>query len=599
LSSTLADIEKLRKQVWYTQIYMNRDDAIIAGRHCFPYRHLKTQNPAFAHLKEKPIAFFCAEYGIEENLPIYAGGLGILAGDFVLEAGEIGLPLVAIGLLYRNGFPTCTLAGDASDQIINPESAGFSLVRNDQGQSIVLDIEVDNTIVYAQVWVRVYGSAHVFLLDTHLERNPEEYRVISRYLYATDFHTKLLQDFVLGVGGIKLLRCLGITPTIYHLNEGHTAFVILALAVEYMHDHPDTASIHEALSAVRHSVVGTKHTILPGAGLSFARPVFSNIVNGYLARHRVNFDDFFAYGAEPNDNQIFSTTRLLLKGAVRANAVSLLHATFEKREHPHSKLLAITNGARIARWRSPRWGRDGLGRLADNEIWNIHETNRKNLVAFVKNATGVSLNPQALTITWARRFAAYKRPELLFADVSRMARILEKKESCVQILIAGEAHRADTVGQKLIHDIERMARDLRFAGRIVCIPFYNIAVAKTLVSGSDVWLSTPERGKEACGTSSMKAGLNGVLQFSTSDGWLEEVDWSDKGWILPDIDTAEHLYKMLEEKIMPMFYKRNTDGIPTEWVRRMRNTINLIEEYYGARRMLDDYIRTLYFPEKT
>ena len=180
-----------------------------------------------------------------------------------------------------------------------------------------------------------------------------------------------------------------------------------------------------------------------------------------------------------------------------------------------------------------------------------------------------------------------------------MARILEKKESCVQILIAGEAHRADIVGQKLIHDIERMARDLRFAGRIVCVPFYNIAVAKTLVSGSDVWLSTPERGKEACGTSSMKAGLNGVLQFSTSDGWLEEVDWSDKGWILPDIDTAEHLYKMLEEKIMPMFYKRNADSVPIEWVRKMRNTINLIEEYYGARRMLDDYIRTLYFPEKT
>ena len=386
----------------------------------------------FAHLQDKPIAFFCAEYGIEENLQIYAGGLGILAGDFVLEAGEMGLPLVAIGLFYRNGFPTYKPEDGPFDQTINPESAGFSILRNDQGQAIILDIEVNSAIVYAQVWVRAYGSAHIFLLDTYLERNPEEYRAISRYLYATDFHTKLLQDFILGVGGIKLLRCLGIAPTLYHLNEGHAAFVILALAVEYMHDHPGTANLQEALDAVRRSIVGTKHTILPGAGLFFNRTVFSGIVDSYLARHQVNFDDFFAYGAEPYDNQTFSTTKLLLKGAVRANAVSLLHATFEKREHPHSKLLAITNGVRIARWRSPRWNYDGLGRLTDKDIWKIREADRKDLLALVEDTTGVRLNLSALTITWARRFAAYKHPELLFTDINRLQRILEQKKYPVQ-----------------------------------------------------------------------------------------------------------------------------------------------------------------------
>lgn len=576
---------------------MDPKDEIVAGRHCFPYQHLKTHNPAFVHLTERPIAFFCAEYGIEEALPVYAGGLGILAGDMVLEAGETGLPFVAIGILYRSGFPTYPSGTGSKNIAVEPESAGFSLLRNDKGQGILLDIEVDSGIIYARVWVRAYGSAHLFLLDTAMERNAAEHVSISGNLYATDFRTKLLQDFVLGVGGIKLLRCLGINPSLYHLNEGHSAFVILALAVEYLHDHPDVTDIHEAFDAVRRHIIATKHTMFPGAGLLFDRATFLGIVDSYLARHHANFDDFFAYGADQDGDHVFSTTRLLIKGSARTNAVSLLHATFEKREHPHSNLLAITNGVRLSRWRSPRWGQAGLGRFSDMDVWNIHQENRADLVEFVNNSIGARRDRSALTIVWARRFAAYKRPELLFTDIDRLARILLSKRHPVQILVAGLAHNADADGKRLVDYVEAVTRDSRLAGSVVYLPFYNISTASMLVAGADVWLSTPDRGKEACGTSSMKAGLNGALECSTSDGWFEEVDWSDKGWILPDVDTAQHLYKILEEEIVPMFYARNPEGVPAAWVQRMRNTIDLIEEHYSAHRMLDDYLRVLYFPE--
>ncbi|MDX1608064.1 MAG: alpha-glucan family phosphorylase, partial [Candidatus Spechtbacterales bacterium] len=343
---------------------MKDDNEILAARNCFPYEHIKTDNPSFSELQDNPVAFFCSEYGLEQKLPIYAGGLGVLAGDFVLTAGEMDLPLVAIGLMYNKGFP----AYGKEDQELNPQDGGFSILKNDEGREIILDIEAGDDVIYARVWVRAYNSAHVFLLDTDIERNPKEYRAISHYLYSTDFPTKLLQDFMLGVGGVKLLRCLDIQPKIYHANEGHASFVMMALAVEYMHDNPDITSLHEAIKIVKRNIVGTKHTILSGAGLHFDRETLMGIVDKYLKRHGVRFEDFFVYGADKaHGEDIFSTTKLLITGSARANAVSLLHATFEKRDHPHSKLLAITNGVCVSRWRAPEWGDRGIGQLTDKD----------------------------------------------------------------------------------------------------------------------------------------------------------------------------------------------------------------------------------------
>lgn len=543
---------------------------------------------------KNPIAFFSAEYGIEEKLHLYAGGLGILAGDFILEAGAQGAPFFAIGLFYPGGFSSHRKKGEANTEKELRES-GFSEVVDEEGAPLRISIDVDSRVVTARAWVKHYGSARLYLLDTHLAENSEEDRTRTNYLYDSDNHSKMFQELVLGIGGVKLLRALHLTPSVYHLNEGHTSFVALALAAEYLHDHPAEVGISTALKAVGAQIVATKHTILRGAGIYFTREEFGRLVGHYFARHHIDLEEFFSWGAD-DDPTLFSATKFLLQVARHENGVSMLHTVFEKQKHPHSTLIPITNGVHVPRWRSRAWPRKGIEGLSDAEIFSCRMKAREALVDWLSRTYGAKLNAEALTLVWARRFAPYKRPDVLFRDPERLARILSLPERPVQVVISGIAHEADAEGQRVMREIIEYSRDPRFTGKLFYLPDYSIEIARELVAGGDVWLNTPERGKEACGTSGMKAAVNGVLQCSVSDGWVGEVDWASVGWVLPDEAVSETLYRYLEEEIAPLFFARGADDLPHEWISRVRKTIFLTEERYSASRMLEEYMEKLYFP---
>jgi len=541
------------------------------------------------------IAFFCAEYGIEDSLPLYAGGLGILAGDFLFEAGDMKVPFVAVGLFYNGGFARDRdFEGDREQEL---KHTGFQKVRTEKNQPLIIEINIENRTVGAQVWTHTYGSARLYLLDTDVEMNAPQDRKITHRLYDPDTGTRILQELVLGVGGVKLLRTLGIVPDIYHLNEGHTSFVALALAAEYLLDNPQESSFTAALQQMRSKIVATKHTILSGAGIFLQREQFKKIIHEYFEHHRIDFDEFFSLGNDKQDPDTFSATRFLLKSSIRSNGVSMLHTIFEKHKHQNSPLIPITNGVYAKRWRSSHWPEEGQSVLTDGDIWSIRNTLRKELLDHVKKLTKVELNPEALTIVWARRITAYKRPHLLFSDLARLAKIVAHAKMPVQFIVAGIAHEADKEGMAMAEKIKAHTNDPSLQGKVVYLPRYSIDDAKKLVGGADVWLNTPTRGVEACGTSGMKSALNGGLQCSVSDGWFEEVDWQDMGWVLPDENTDAALYETIENVIAPLYFKRNAENIPEGWIKQIRSTTHTIKERFTATRMIHEYLRKLYMME--
>lgn len=541
-----------------------------------------------------PIAYFCAEYAAEDSLPIYAGGLGILSGDLLRQASEDQIPWVAIGLFYNRGFAMFTGPEETKRPMLNPRLSGFELLAEKDGTKIQLPIEIYDRTVYAQIWHKEYGTARLYLLDTDTELNSAQDRLITEYLYDENFSKRLLQEVILGIGGIKLLRHLNIQPKMYHLNEGHTSFAILALALEYLHDHPETKTFTEAFMAVREHIVATKHTILPGAGIYFTKEQFKEVISCYFDRYHASFDEFFELG-KADDPVVFSTTKFLLEGSVRSSAVSTLHAMFEKIKHPHSPLLPITNGVFVPRWLNHRLTPEITVTASDSQLWGIHEGLRLELTKYVASQIGTQLDPQALTIVWARRFAGYKRPGLLFSDIKKLHELTHQNGKPVQIVIAGRAHPADREGNELIERIKAYAKSPEFLGRIVYLPHYSIRVARILASGADVWLNTPERGKEACGTSGIKASLNGVLQFSVSDGWVAELDWKDMGWVLPEEEAEAKLYEIIGQEIAPTFFERSLDDVPARWTAMMKRTMSAVAVQYSMKRALKDYFEKLYF----
>ncbi|MEK7127803.1 MAG: alpha-glucan family phosphorylase [Patescibacteria group bacterium] len=459
----------------------------------------------------KSIAFICAEFGIEDSLPIYAGGLGILAGDFVIEAGKMGLDFNAVGLFYNGQSPS-------------PDQAGYSLLP---------------TPFDFKVWHKAYGSANLYLLDGG---------EITKQLYGPDDITMLKQQILLGFGAVKLLNFLNVKPAVWHLNEGHTALTALALP-------PDA------------KIVATKHTILPGAGLHLEW----DVVKKYLTVD----DDFISKASYKNNPKYFSTTAYLLRMAARANAVSTTHAEFERGVHPDSKLFPITDGVSVDRWLSP----------------NSKAGNKKILFDHLKNKYGFSLNPDILTIIWARRLATYKRPHLLFEDLIRLGQIINNEKYPVQIIMAGKASQSDMEGQGVAGKIMDACERPEFKNKVVFVPDYDIPLAKLLTAGADVWLNTPLPGQEACGTSGMKSGLNGALMLSTADGWMAELDWSNIGWVLFEHGIVENLYNLIETLVTPLYYDNKT-----AWQSRMQKTREIVLNNYTAKRMVKDYLERLYFP---
>lgn len=514
-----------------------------------------------------PIAFFCMEYAVDNDSHTYAGGLGILAGDYLLEAADKNIPIIAFGLHYGN-----SISGDISDH--------FSLLTDDKKKPLIIDIPIGNEIIKAQVWHKTFReSVRLMLLDTNIPDNSLENKLISSRLYDSHFYIRIKQQMILGIGGVRLLKMLNITPTIYHLNEGHTAFAALAVLAER--------------NEQKENIVATKHTIFSDAGIFIPKEDFNKYITPYCKLFNLDPNKIFEMGSYEKDVDIFSTAKFLMSSSSRRNGVSIIHTVYEKKMHPNSDLIPVTNGVYKKRWQAGEWG-SSPQKLKDDELWKIKNLLRSKLISYVRKKTLENLDPNICTVVWARRFASYKRPLLLFSDLGRLEKIVSNKKMPIQFIFSGKAHPSDALGQATIEKIIALTKTSVFKDKIVYIPDYSMEVSRYLTQGADVWLNTPERGKEGCGTSGIKAGLNGSLQCSVSDGWVDEVDWSGKGWIISEDKTLEDMYTYLEKDIPQLFYKRNTDNLPEQWIKYMKSTIELIEKNYTTSRMIDDYFKKVY-----
>lgn len=536
---------------------------------------------------DHPVAFFSAEYAIENNLLIYAGGLGVLSGDMVLEAGNEGVPMVAFGTMYAYGFDT---AGDRNGRL-DPTSAGFELLKNSHGETLTAQVVCNDRVVIVQGWQKHYGSSRLILLDTDNPNNNSEDAAITAQLYSTNYITKLCQEWVVGLAAVQFMRHLKIAPSVYHVNEGHTAFVIVGLLLDHISEHP-RATLEQAREAVKEKVVATKHTILSGAGLFIDRLVFRSIAGAAL--QSINFDELFSLGTTRDRPEHFSTTKFILSHARKANGVSEIHVAKEKAEHPASRLIAVTNGVYRNRWMAQNLQEHS--EPSDEDLWKIHSQNRGNLTATINDSIGSQLDPNALTVVWARRITVYKRPALLFNNLSRLETIVMDDDRPVQFILAGKANSEDSEAKLILEEILKYCRMPKLRGRVVYLPGYSVPTTRQLVAGADLWLNTPIRGQEACGTSGMKASMNGALQLSTRDGWIDEVHDDCLGWKLPEKDIETELYDTLEHKIVPLFYDRDESNLPKKWVKSMQESMKLIDERFTAKRMLGDYMTKMYFP---
>ena len=554
-----------------------------------------------------PIAFFSMEYALSDDGPAFAGGLGVLAVDYLMEAGKQGLPLYAFGLFYHN----------------QPrEAEKWETLTEANGAPLTLTICLADRNLLLAVRTKKFGSAQLLLLDTDLPANPPSDREIVRSPYGPDHWNMIVQQLVLGLGSIELLKALKLTPAVYHLNEGHTSFVILARLLDKLNG--DCAiRPHAVLDTLKPEIVATKHTILPAAGLFLPKDQLEKAYTLCAEGKPCHFDEFYALGTDPTHPDSFSTTKFLLEFSARANAVSQLHAKFEASVHPGSPLFGITNGINPERWEAENIkdslsltgdppGRDKAGQapsprgqdpqsksteLTDQDFWRLHNENRAKLINFINQETNGNLNPDALTIVWARRFATYKHPEILLSDPKRLLDIVNNPKYPIQFIVAGKINLADLAAAENARRFTNVTSDPLFKNKIAFLPNYSLSIAKTLTAGADIWLNTPEVGKEACGTSGMKAGLNGALEMSTSDGWIGEVDLENLGWVLASGETANSLYEVLEKSVAPMFYSRDPENLPVAWVQRMQATRKLILDRFTTKRMLDDYLNKLYFPK--
>lgn len=603
------------------------------------------------------VAYFSAEFGIHESLPIYSGGLGVLAGDHLKSASEIGVPLVGVGLLYRNGYFQQYLSGDGWQQEAYPELDFYNLpieaLKYTDGSPIRVRVDMPDNAVFCQVWKVNVGRIQLYLLDTNLADNAPADREITSRLYGGGTEMRIRQEIVLGIGGMRALEAVGITPTVYHMNEGHSAFLALERVRKLLENNQ--LSFDEARQQVMATNVFTTHTPVPAGIDMFPPDLVLKYFHNYIPSLRLDEEGFLALGREDvsNRKQGFSMAVLALRLADSINAVSRLHGDVSRHMWhniwPHVPpdevpIQSITNGIHVRSWLAPEissmldrylasnwqfdptdhsvW--DGVAQIPDEELWRAHERGRERLVSWARKrmrrqllARGAAydelvaadqvLDPDALTIGFARRFATYKRGALLFRDPERLRRLLDDPKRPIQFIFAGKAHPADTEGKELIRKIIHFARELNVRRRIIFIENYDINVARALVQGVDVWLNTPRRGMEASGTSGMKAAVNGVLNCSILDGWWVEGYRPDVGWAIgrgesytdaevQDRVESQALYDLLEKQIIPIFYDRGVDRLPHDWIARMKNSLRYLAPVFNTNRMVRDYTEEYYTP---
>lgn len=534
----------------------------------------------------RPIAYFCAEYALSDNLQIYAGGLGVLAGDYVREAGDSGLPFVAVGLYYSGGFVHKELSNEGRVVDLHngkrPEDAGLTLVKDETGAAVKVKIPIAQSIVTAQVWLYEYKSAKVFLLDTKVSENSEADQRITETLYITDKEVRLKQEIVLGIGGLRALLSMDIHPSFYHLNEGHSALLIYELIHHEMKEH--NLDFEGARARVRERVLFTNHTLVTAGNDVFSNDLVSLLLTKYAQEIEIPVKQLVDLGLV-QQSSTFSMTILAMRAADRVNAVSKLHAKKAKEIWSDHPMTPITNGIHLPTW----------DRVGENEMWSQHQVNKQKLLQVIKEQTGMQWGENDLLLGWGRRMARYKRPLALVERLKQFGEMARDSSRPIRVVFAGIAHPADTDGKELLEELQyRLSSDL--SGVAVYLPHYNLELAGLMTSGCDVWINTPVVGFEACGTSGMKAALNGVLPLSTRDGWMDEVEMYGIGWALTDNDLTQNMLDTLSDQILPLYYEKNQSGIPEQWVAMMKNARQLIKNEFSMSRAMRQYLEFIQFP---
>ncbi len=647
------------------RLEMRAAELVLYSRINHAYRRLKeytATTPLWARthagvLGSKPVAYFSLEFGVHESLPIYSGGLGVLSGDHIKSASGLGVPLVAIGLFYDQGYFKQHLDanGMQQEEYLNTkvETLPMEPAVGPDGKAITVEIRTRTGRLLAKVWLMRVGRVSLYLLDCDVEGNSPQDRQLTSRLYGGDNRTRIRQELVAGVGGVKALKALGITPGVYHLNEGHSAFATIEAVRERMKDHGKT--FDDALRDVAQRTVFTTHTPVPAGHDRFDGGLMEEHLGPLRDELGVSFEQLMGLGrVEPqNPHEPFCMTVLGLKLSRRANAVSSLHGHVSRRMWAHLwpwrveeeiPIGHITNGVHIPSWLAGQMRQlydrhfpvDWVTRMGEpevwqamhtvdpGELWETHHALKNLLLAFVRRrvsrqcrrrgesdevveAARNMLDPNILTIGFARRFATYKRADLMLTDLDRLDAMINNPDRPFQVIFAGKAHPADDPGKKLIQRIANLRHDPRFAERIAFIEDYDINVCRHMIQGVDVWLNNPRRPLEASGTSGQKAVLNGALNLSVLDGWWAEAYDGANGFAIgagashvddriTDARDAESLYRVLEKEVIPRYYDRDVDGLPRAWIKTMMNSISSLAWRFSAHRMVADYVRHAYLP---
>ena len=545
--------------------------------------------PQYERFIERPVAYFCAEFGLDEERRRYAGGLGILAGDMVREAADRHFPLVAVGLYYREGYicPSKDIDGRQFPvcQAVPPSRAGFEPVRGADGKRLHLRVPIHDREIKVRVWQMKLGDNPVYMMDSNCEENQPADRSITDRLYANDKETRLKQEIILGIGGLRLLEALNIHPLVYHLNEGHSAMLALELIRHEMQER--NIGFDEAKQFARRRIVMTNHTLVPAGNEVFSYDLVSMLLQRYAVELAVPVHSLVKLGLVQQSNE-FSLTTLAFRMSTIINAVSRLHAAKAKEIWTDHPMVAVTNGVHV-----PTWDQIGEAAAAKGRFWPAHQARKAELLAHIKQVTGRDWGADVLLAGWARRIVRYKRPMAILEDLGRFGGLARNLARPFRLVISGHPHPGDGDGEWLLGEIKRLTEG-ELADVAVYLPDYDMKLARLLVSGCDVWLNTPVVGFEACGTSGMKAALNGVLPVSTRDGWVDEAHLDDAGWTLNSDRVGQDLLDRLERDILPLYYARNEAGSPEVWETYMLNARDMIMHQFTATRMLREYVETLY-----
>ncbi len=608
--------------------------------------------------KNDLIAYFSAEYGLDETVPIYSGGLGILSGDHLKSASDLGIPLVAVGLLYKNGYFHQKIDAYGNQKSIYKDidlmNMPINPVKDDKGNDLKILLKLPGKNLYLKVWNIKVGRVTLYLLDSDIAENTDEdYRNITLRLYGGDQEMRIEQEIVLGIGGVNLLKTLGLNPSVYHMNEGHSSFLLLEVMKNIVKEKKVSFNIARDITSSQ--TVFTTHTPVPAGNDIFPVELVEKHLKGYWTKLGIDKETFLRLGMKPNDSldNGFNMGILALKIAGKKNGVSKLHGAVSRElfgdvwpniAANESPITHVTNGIHTCSWLAPNlkkiynkyltpYWQDSIQiddtwkkieNIPNSELWGEHIARKEKLFELVKQnmtsymrSNGKSyeeindivskLNPNALTIGFARRFATYKRATLIFRDLERITQILNNSDKPVQIIFAGKAHPADKEGQDLLRYIYEISMKPQFKGKVFVLENYNIGIARYLVSGVDVWLNNPRRPMEASGTSGQKASVNGVINFSVLDGWWAEGYNSKNGWTIGTNDEydsyeiqdnadSSSMYNTLENKIIPIYYDKDKNGISEKWMQIMKNSIISTGGRYSTSRMLCDYTNNLYMP---